>query len=469
MATAAEEYLRTNFTFVRELKASPDNHITIVSDQGGAFFVLKETKRTGLPYSLLQKLSHPALPQIYYVNETAAGTTILEEYINGKTLDILRTLKPLSEEQVQAIAIQICQALSFLHAHKILHRDIKPSNIIQQPDGHVKLIDFDAARTIHNTAESDTRLLGTKGFAPPEQYGFAQTDARSDIYALGQTMAILLGPTYKGRLLPIIKKATQLDAAKRYRDAAAMGRALQQSKGRYVLSRYFLPLFIFIALSGSMWFYWSKQNTTSPNLANKPAAGSLPDNIKLASPKLEKRAANTEQKLTERASTISEEPGTLPSKDVAKNSTPKQTDQIKPADIPIKDSDFTITYSTNIDSSVLPLLNNDYEHALHINTPQSLTLFFTVTNNSNYAIEQPYLMFYPGHLAFGGTSGIERGKAAYVKLADVLPSGGTASAQITFHQLELLQLMANMPVTVISNSFTGPRGNGEIIFKKDIK
>ena len=78
------------------------------------------------------------------------------------------------------------------------------------PDGGVKLIDFDAARVCKERKETDTVLLGTEGYAPPEQYGFAQTDARSDIYALGITLKALLLDNYRGSLNRIIEKATRL-------------------------------------------------------------------------------------------------------------------------------------------------------------------------------------------------------------------------------------------------------------------
>src|SRR5574344_85442 len=228
MTTAAQEYLQSNFTLIRVLKQTDTASITIVSDEDKTFYVLKKSRRTGLPYRQLQALTHPALPRIYYVQETDGEATVLEEYINGKNLASLTAAGPLPEKQVQDIALQICQVLSFLHGHKILHRDIKPSNIIQQPDGRIKLLDFDAARTLRDDAPNDTRLLGTKGFAPPEQYGFAQTDGRSDLFALGKTMAVLLGPDYHGRLTAIIKKATQIDAAQRYTNADSFARALCQ-------------------------------------------------------------------------------------------------------------------------------------------------------------------------------------------------------------------------------------------------
>ena len=128
------------------------------------------------------------IPEIYYYSEAYGKTYVIEEFISGETLAAeLEQGKKFTAEQVRNIALQICEALIVLHGHGILHRDIKPGNIIVQGSG-VWLIDFGAAKAEGNTKEHDTVILGTPGFAPPEQYGFTTTDARSDIYALGKNL-----------------------------------------------------------------------------------------------------------------------------------------------------------------------------------------------------------------------------------------------------------------------------------------
>lgn len=122
---------------------------------------------------------------------------------------------------------ELCTVLEFLHAKDIIHRHIKPSNILHAKDGHIRLIDFDAARMPKEDLEQDTRLLGTRGYAPPEQYGFAQTDARADIYSLGVTFEQLLGDkAHKPRYRRMIRKCTNLDPDKRYQSARQVKRAL---------------------------------------------------------------------------------------------------------------------------------------------------------------------------------------------------------------------------------------------------
>ena len=122
---------------------------------------------------------------------------------------------------------RLCHGLKELHECGIIHRDIKPANLIlQNPElpESLYLIDFDAARLISGHKATDTALLGTRGYAPPEQYGFSQTDARSDIYALGCTFKEILGPQYHGRLIPILNKCCAIDPQARYQNVE-IGRA----------------------------------------------------------------------------------------------------------------------------------------------------------------------------------------------------------------------------------------------------
>ena len=134
-------------------------------------------------------------PRIYEVIEDSNQLIVLEEYISGTTLQqILDEQKGLKEEQVENIIRQLCSILLELHkAHPpIIHRDIKPSNIIISPDGVVKLIDMNAAKWSRNHSGRDTALLGTVGYAAPEQYGFASSCAQTDIYSVGILVNMML-------------------------------------------------------------------------------------------------------------------------------------------------------------------------------------------------------------------------------------------------------------------------------------
>lgn len=195
------------------LKKSEKSTVLLVRETcSGKAFVRKRLKGCHSVYYELQNAPHPYLPVLYGVEEEDGCTVITEEYIPGGPLGMAAP-----EKQFRSVAKDLCAVLSFLHGKGIIHRDIKPSNILLAPDGHIRLIDFDAARMPKDGAKQDTRLLGTRGYAAPEQYGFAQTDERTDIYALGVTLAQLLdGAPYQARYLPVLRKCMNLDPEKRY-------------------------------------------------------------------------------------------------------------------------------------------------------------------------------------------------------------------------------------------------------------
>lgn len=144
--------------------------------------------------NLMKKLDHPSLPRIVDIIDTGTTIYVVMDYIEGESLDrILNEYGAQDEELVIGWAKQICDALSYLHSQKppIIYRDMKPANVMLKPEGNIKIIDFGIAREYKEQNLADTTILGTKGYAPPEQY-YGQTNPRSDIYALGMTMHHLL-------------------------------------------------------------------------------------------------------------------------------------------------------------------------------------------------------------------------------------------------------------------------------------
>lgn len=144
--------------------------------------------------NMMKKLDHPSLPRIVDIIDNGVTIYVVMDYIEGESLDkVLNEHGVQPEELVIAWAKQLCDALSYLHSQKppIIYRDMKPANVMLKPEGNIKIIDFGIAREYKEQNLADTTVLGTKGFAPPEQYS-GQTDARSDIYALGMTMHNLL-------------------------------------------------------------------------------------------------------------------------------------------------------------------------------------------------------------------------------------------------------------------------------------
>ena len=144
--------------------------------------------------NLMKGLDHPALPRIVDIIDNGSTIFVVMDYIEGESLDkILKAEGVQAEDMVITWAKQLCDALSYLHTQTppIIYRDMKPANVMLKPEGNVKIIDFGIAREYKEQNLTDTTVLGTKGYAPPEQYS-GQTDARSDIYALGMTMHHLL-------------------------------------------------------------------------------------------------------------------------------------------------------------------------------------------------------------------------------------------------------------------------------------
>lgn len=194
----------------------------------------------------LQVLEHPSLPKILQVIHGKEKVCVLRAYIEGESVADLAAQRPFSESDTVRIGVMLCDVLQYLHSQTppIIHRDVKPENIIIQPDGVPVLIDFGIARLQNNEAEADTRVMGTQRFAPPEQYGFQQTDARSDIYALGVVLGWMLTGSVQSKdhdlaiqnkaLGKIIRKCTAFSPADRYASAQEVKRdLLRYNRPRY--------------------------------------------------------------------------------------------------------------------------------------------------------------------------------------------------------------------------------------------
>jgi len=191
-------------------------------------------------YAALKDVASPNLPRILSVEKSEDVLLITEEYIPGKSLrQILDEKGHEDDRETLALAKAMCEALSILHFLNppVIHRDIKPENIICSDSGAYVLIDFDAARQYEKDAGTDTVLLGTHGYAAPEQYGFTQSDVRSDIFSLGATLfEYRMGKPYKkdaaceGILADVIGKCTQFDAVNRYQSVHELKGALDRKE-----------------------------------------------------------------------------------------------------------------------------------------------------------------------------------------------------------------------------------------------
>ncbi|MFA5105313.1 MAG: protein kinase [Candidatus Margulisiibacteriota bacterium] len=192
---------------------------------------------------LLKKLHHRSLPSFVGEYQNDKMHCVVREYAQGIPLNKYAVKHLLSQCEVIDLVLQLCDILIYLHGQTppVIHRDIKPQNIIVDDTGKMKLIDFGISRIYNESAQNDTVFFGTQEFAPPEQYGFSQTDNRSDIFSLGVLLCWLLtGKTdlknaeshiKNKRLWAIIKKCTSFAPKDRYRSVQEVRRALLNADG----------------------------------------------------------------------------------------------------------------------------------------------------------------------------------------------------------------------------------------------
>ncbi len=211
------------FEFVKALTQSNGKSAVVLRHKSlGTQIVKLSFEGNTSIYNILKNISHPNLPKIYSVRSCGKNCEVIEEYINGTTVADILKCGLYTEDGVRSIIKSVCYALDTLHSLNIIHRDIKPENIMIDSCGDVKLIDFDAARIFKSYQPQDTSFIGTAGFAAPEQYGINQTDCRSDIFALGILMNVMLTgehPSKKlcdGKLGKVIETCINIDPNKRY-------------------------------------------------------------------------------------------------------------------------------------------------------------------------------------------------------------------------------------------------------------
>ncbi len=248
MKAIIKEYIENKYDKTEILKSDELKEFFILKDkETGTLNFCKIIKRKCEVYKKLKSISSPFFPKIYYLAYDDNETVIIEEYIIGETFrEILNKDESISEKDGINIMLKICNALKILHKHNIVYRDLKPENVMLDINGNVKIIDFDAARSNKKNASSDTILLGTEGYAPPEQYGYSQTDKRADIHALGVMMYELLGKQkYKGKLKRILKKCVMFDPKNRYKNITTLKMSVLRKKySKYAIM--FIILFFMI-------------------------------------------------------------------------------------------------------------------------------------------------------------------------------------------------------------------------------
>lgn len=257
---------KRQFLIEKVLKQTVPSRVCIVRDtEHHERYVYRRFSGTGEVYRRMLGINCPHLPKIYAVEEDNGQVQVLEEYVQGDTLAFLMTGKPLPEESAKNILLQLCNALNVFHDIGAVHRDIKPENILIRGET-VVLIDFHASRISNPVNASDTRILGTTGYAAPEQYGFSQTDARADIYALGvllNEMLTLEHPSRRlaeGSLRPVIERCIEVNVDKRFSDVSELENAILS--GSPQKKRWWIPMLVGLAVLVCLSLFFSGKRTS---------------------------------------------------------------------------------------------------------------------------------------------------------------------------------------------------------------
>lgn len=197
-------------------------------------------------WGTLAECDSARLPHVIATYEMPDEFVVVCEFVPGENLEQLLSARGrLAEADATRLVVQLCEAAAALHAHGIIHRDISPTNVIVAADG-AHLIDLGIARFRAEGATHDTTQLGTPGFAAPEQHGFAQTDARTDVYSLGRVLGYLLtgvrpempdAAEYEQALADervvsplmrtVVERASAFEPSARYQSAAELADALE--------------------------------------------------------------------------------------------------------------------------------------------------------------------------------------------------------------------------------------------------
>lgn len=210
-----------------EIKKTNWKRITLVKSEINQLLYVKKEYNTDCYelYQQIKNMNNHYFPAIEIVEKNQQKTIIIEQYINTPTLDVYLFNHRISQKEARNIFVQICNAVKSLHDLNppIIHRDIKPENIFIDND-RIYLFDFDIARHYDNEKQQDTHILGSVGYASPEQFGFQQSDQRSDIYALGVLLNFIFTKQmpnkllYQGKEKKIIEKAIKIDPDQRYQN-----------------------------------------------------------------------------------------------------------------------------------------------------------------------------------------------------------------------------------------------------------
>ncbi len=215
--------LREYYSVAKVLSENGDSKVLkLLHKKLGKAIVLRSYPSPIDAYHKLFEIKNPHIPEVLEIKELSDGQIIIEEFIEGSTVAEVLSSGQFSYRGAKKVIEGVAFALDTLHGMGIVHRDIKPENVIISEGGRAILLDFNASRKFSSEKRTDTVILGTIGYAPPEQFGISQSDPKSDIYAIGILLNVMLTGVHpserlaKGKAGRIVLRCTRINPEKRF-------------------------------------------------------------------------------------------------------------------------------------------------------------------------------------------------------------------------------------------------------------
>lgn len=265
--TALPADLGGEYTILSELKSCKSGQVLLVYDAVCHRKAVLKTAydRLGLleaEAAAMSALAGEGIPAVYGCRISENSGWLLREYISGETLEeYVKKNGALDADETISLGIALCRIVGRMHLHepRIIHRDIKPQNAVRKNDGSLCLIDLGTCREYDASSSCDTQIMGTPVTAPPEQFGYCQTDTRSDVYSIGVLLNYLSAGGYSPdrrsaspRLKSVIEKCTCFDPNDRYSDALELQRALESLRPSARFRRRILLCAAAVAVAAAM-------------------------------------------------------------------------------------------------------------------------------------------------------------------------------------------------------------------------
>lgn len=229
--TEKEKYELSTYVSVKTIRETEFVKVELTENSLDGLNYIKKTYHSDkrAVFNVLAGIKNEHIPEIFgvYFGE---DTVVIEQYIQGDTLEqLISEGKVFSQSQVRTVFDNLLDAIDTLNKNNIIHRDIKPSNVIITENGEAVLIDYSIARPYSDKRDSDTELLGTVGYAAPEQFGFAQSDYRTDIYAFGLTLKKIANRRNASqKLCNAIERCSEFDPSRRFQSVDEIRRYIKK-------------------------------------------------------------------------------------------------------------------------------------------------------------------------------------------------------------------------------------------------